>query len=148
MGVTITSVIENNPGVHFVFHVFAFTVSADNRNRLRQIETKYGVEIRIHVIDPAVFNKYARFPSFAHYSAAIFTRLLIPEALQGITDKVLYLDADILCLGSIAELVSMDMSDSIVALIQDNGEETVRNQCERLRLREKRYFNSGVLYIN
>jgi UDP-glucose:(glucosyl)LPS alpha-1,3-glucosyltransferase len=148
MGVTMTSVIENNPGVNFVFHVFAFTISDDNRNRLRQLEAKYGVTVNIHIIDPSVFDECAKFPSFAHYSAAIFTRLLIPGTLKGVTDKVLYLDSDILCLGSIAELISMDLRDDIVALIHDNGEETVRNQCERLKLREKKYFNSGVLYIN
>jgi lipopolysaccharide biosynthesis glycosyltransferase len=148
MGVTMTSVIENNPGVNFVFHVFAFTVSDANRDRLRRVEAKYGVTVTIHIIDPAVFGEYAKFPSFAQYSAAIFTRLLIPGALQNVTDKVLYLDSDILCLGSIAELISMDLSDSIVALIHDNGEETVRNQRARLNLREKQYFNSGVLYIN
>jgi UDP-glucose:(glucosyl)LPS alpha-1,3-glucosyltransferase len=148
MGVTMTSVIANNPGVDFVFHVFAFTVSEANRERLRQMEARYGVTVNIHIIDPSVFGEYAKFPSFAQYSAAIFTRLLIPAALQGVTDKVLYLDSDILCVGSIGQLISMDLSDSIVALIHDSGEETVRNQCERLKLREKRYFNSGVLYIN
>lgn len=148
MGVAMASVIENNPGVPFVFHVFAFTVSEDNRNRLRQLESRHGITVHIHIIDPEVFGEYAKFPSFAQYSAAIFTRLMIPAALQGVTDKVLYIDADILCLGSIAELISMDLSDSTVAVIHDSGEETVRNQIARLNLRGKRYFNSGVLYIN
>lgn len=148
MGVTMASVIENNPGMNFVFHVFAFKVSDDDRRRLHEIEVQRGVTVNIHIIDPAVFGDYAKFPSFAQYSAAIFTRLLIPGLLAGVTDKVLYLDADILCLGSIAELASMDLSGSIAAVVSDNGEETVRKQCAKLNLRERRYFNSGVLYIN
>ena len=148
MGVTILSIIENNPAVDFVFHVFAFAVSDDIRRKLRQIEVGRNVSIDVHIIDPAVFDDYAKFPGFAQYSAAIFLRLLIPGALRGVTDRVLYLDADILCLGSVAELMAMDLSDNIVALIDDNGEETVRNQCANLNLSGKRYFNSGVLYIN
>lgn len=148
MGVAIASIIANNPGFDFVFHVFAFTVSEDNRKRLRQVAARHGVTVEIHIVDRAVFGEYAKFPDFAQYSAAIFTRLLIPGALRGITDKVLYLDSDILCLGSIMELISMDLDDDVVALIHDNGPETVKTQCERLRLREMRYFNSGVLYIN
>ena len=148
MGVTILSIIENNPAVDFVFHVFAFAVSDDVRKKLHQIEASRGVSIEIHIIDPAVFDEYAKFPSFAQYSVAIFLRLLIPGALHDVTDRVLYLDADILCLGSIAQLMAMDLRDNIVALVDDNGEETVRNQCANLNLREKRYFNSGVLYIN
>lgn len=148
MGVTMISIIENNPQVRFAFHVFAFGVSDDNQKKLRQIEAKYGVTINIHIIDPAVFGEYAKFPSFAQYSAAIFTRLLIPGALQGITNRVLYLDSDILCVNNITELMVMDISDSIVAVIHDNGEETVRKQRAKLKLRDKRYFNSGVLLIN
>jgi UDP-glucose:(glucosyl)LPS alpha-1,3-glucosyltransferase len=148
MGVAITSILEHNPGVHFVFHVFAFVVSDENRHRLRQIESQYGVAIVIHIIDPAIFAEYAKFPSFSQYSAAIFTRLLIPGALKDTAIKFLYLDADVLCLGSIADLLSIDLTDDIVAVVHDNGEETVTNQCARLRLQEKRYFNSGVLYIN
>jgi lipopolysaccharide biosynthesis glycosyltransferase len=148
MGVAMISIIENNPEIDLVFHVFAFKVSDNDRRRLREIEVQRSVAVNIHVIDPAVFGDYAKFPSFAQYSAAIFTRLLIPGLLQGVTDKVLYLDADILCLGSIAELTSMDLNANVVAVVSDNGEETVRNQCAKLNLREKRYFNSGVLYIN
>lgn len=148
MGVAITSILENNPGIHFVFHVFAFVVSDDNRNRLRQIESRYGVAVIIHIVDPAVFAEYAKFPSFSQYSAAIFTRLLIPGALKDTAAKFLYLDADVLCLGSIADLLSTDLTNDIVAVVHDNGEETVKNQCARLHLQEQRYFNSGVLYIN
>jgi lipopolysaccharide biosynthesis glycosyltransferase len=148
MGVTIASIIANNPGTHFVFHVFAFAVSDDNRDRLRQIQARHCVTVEIHIVDRTVFGEYAKFPDFAQYSAAIFTRLLIPGALRGVADKVLYLDSDILCLGNMEELFSMDIEDSVVALVHDNGAETVRTQCGKLHLRHQRYFNSGVLYIH
>lgn len=148
MGVAMTSIIENNRDVNLVFHLFTSMVSEDNREKLRRIEDDHGVAIAIHIIDPSVFGEYVKFPSFAQYSAAIFTRLLIPNTLQGVTDRVLYLDSDILCVGGITELMSMDISDSIVAVVHDNGEETVRRQCANLNLRDGRYFNSGVLLIN
>jgi UDP-glucose:(glucosyl)LPS alpha-1,3-glucosyltransferase len=148
MGVTITSLLENNPDIDFVLHIFAFSITDFNRDRLHQLETQFGVRINAHIIDPSVFGEYAKFPSFAQYSAAIFTRLLIPAALQEITDRVLYLDSDILCVGSIRELGAMDISNDIVAVVHDGGPETVKRQCQQLNLREGKYFNSGVLYIN
>lgn len=148
MGVTIISIIENNPNANLIFHVFASAVSGDDQKKLHQIEASHRTTIFIHIIDTAAFGEYAKFASFAQYSAAIFTRLLIPGALQGVTDRVLYLDSDILCVRGIDELMSMDIGDSIVAVIHDNGEATVRRQCADLNLRHQRYFNSGVLYIN
>jgi UDP-glucose:(glucosyl)LPS alpha-1,3-glucosyltransferase len=148
MGVTIASILINNPKTRFVFHVFTFSILDDNLNRLKDIETQHGVRICVHIIDMKRFGDYAKFPSFAQYSAAIFTRLLIPQILSGITKRVLYLDSDILCLGSINDLILMDISDSIVAVVGDCGEETVRNQCSKLKLKANRYFNSGFLYIN
>lgn len=148
MAVTITSVVENNPDMTFVFHVFTFSATDDHRSKLQQLEEKYGTSIRIHLIDPSVFKDFASFASFSQYSAAIFTRLLIPQTLQGTTREVLYLDADILCAGNIAELKAIDISEHIVAAVSDHAETTVKRQCAALNLRHKRYFNSGVLYIN
>lgn len=148
MAATITSVIENNADIPFVFHVFAFSVTDDHRSKLKQLEAKYGTTINIHVIDSSVFQNFSAFPSFSQYSNAIFTRLLIPETLKGVAKEVLYLDSDILCTGSIAELRSMDLSESIVAVVSDHAETTVKRQCASLKLRHHRYFNSGVLFIN
>ena len=82
MGATITSLIENNREVHFVFHVFAFAVSDDHRRRLLQLENRFDVSTQVHIIDSAVFRKFARFTQSSYYSPSIFSRLLIPSVLQ------------------------------------------------------------------
>lgn len=148
MGVTMVSLIINNPGIRFNFHVFAPFISTPDHEKLRKIEAEHNSTITIRQIDPAIFREYSKFPKFAQYSAAIFTRLLIPQALKEVTKKILYLDADILCMGDISEIVSMDMSSDIAAVVHDNGEETVKNRCQVLELTSKQYFNSGVIYIN
>lgn len=148
MGVAIASIVEKNPEARFVFHVFAFQVSDADQRRLDQLKKAGSVEIVMHIIDPSVFDEFSAFPSFSHFSSAIFTRLLIPAALQRITKKVLYVDADVLCVDSIAELISLDVSNMIVAVVEDSGAETVKMQCEKLDLTHCRYFNSGILYIN
>ncbi|PUA20274.1 glycosyltransferase family 8 protein [Glaciimonas sp. PCH181] len=147
MGATITSIIDNNPGIAFTFHVFAFSISDDNRQRFSQISSKYNVATHIHIIDPAIFQPFAHISQFSYYSPTIFTRLLIPSTLRGITDKVLYLDADILCVGSLAELLPMDFGDSAAIVVPD-ADETTRRRCAALKLSSQRYFNSGVMYMN
>ncbi|KAF3999962.1 glycosyltransferase family 8 protein [Glaciimonas immobilis] len=147
MGATITSIIDHNPGVAFTFHVFAFAISDDNRRRFDQLSIQYGVTTQLHIIDPAIFKPFAHISQFSYYSPTIFTRLLIPSTLQGITDKVLYLDADILCMGSIAELMQLDFGGSAAIVVPD-ADETTRRRCAALQLSSQRYFNSGVMYMN
>ncbi|MGE5622602.1 MAG: glycosyltransferase family 8 protein, partial [Bacillota bacterium] len=100
MGVTITSVVKNNPGTQFVFHVFAFSISEDSRRRLAALEKVCGVTICLHLLSTDLLKEFSEFPCFSQHSLGTFIRLLIPNKLQGVTKKVLYLDADILCFGN------------------------------------------------
>jgi len=147
MGVAIVSVLENNRDQDLVFHVLTPSISDENAARLRQIEARYQTVINVRIIDPSIFDEFANFPSFSQYSAAIFTRLLIAGALHGVADKVLYLDADIICQGSIADLLAIDISDCVVAAVGDVGS-IAANQVATLQLSSRQYFNSGMLYIN
>ncbi|MBC7488758.1 MAG: UDP-glucose--(glucosyl) LPS alpha 1,3-glucosyltransferase WaaO [Glaciimonas sp.] len=147
MGATITSIIDNNPGITFTFHVFTFSISEDNRQRFSRIASNHIVGTHIHIIDPAIFQPFSHISQFSYYSPTIFTRLLIPSTLRGITDKVLYLDADILCVGSLAELIQINFGNSATIVVPD-ADETTRRRCAALKLSSQRYFKSGVMYIN
>jgi UDP-glucose:(glucosyl)LPS alpha-1,3-glucosyltransferase len=147
MGATISSIAANNPEIHFVIHVFAFDVSDDQRRRLAKLESAFNLSTCLHIIDPSVFNQFAHFTQSSYYSASIFTRLLIPTVLHGTAKKVLYLDADILCVGSIDELVRMDISDTIAAVVPD-AEATTERRTVALGLKNRKYFNSGVMLMN
>jgi heptosyltransferase-3 len=147
MGATISSLIEHNRHVRFVFHVFVFSIADDHRRRLREMEIRFGTSAQIHIIDPAVFQQFSHFIRSSYYSASIFARLLIPPILQGVARKVLYLDADILCVGDIAELVQMDVSGTIAAVVSDAVATSARRRVE-LGLCRPRYFNSGVMLMN
>lgn len=147
MGATMTSIIDNNPGLPLVFHVFAFDASPEERERLRRLEERYGVTTRLHLVDMETFRDFRHFIGSSHYSLSIFSRLIIPTVLRGITDRVLYLDADILCVGSIDELVRMDLHGEIAAVVPDAGE-TTRRRVAALGLPHHEYFNGGVLYMN
>lgn len=151
MGATIASVIANNPDRHFTFHVFAFSLSDDQRHRLEKFAQHKNVSIRPHVVDRAIFREFSEMIQFSYYSLSTFTRLIIPSVLKGITDQVLYLDADMLCVGKIDELAAMDISDTIALVIPDVGWKVgdgVDGRYTVLNLKNKQYFNAGVIYIN
>lgn len=147
MGATIASIVANNPARKFAFHVLATKVSDDNRRRLAQLADGRNVTTHLHLLEAASFSRFDQYIESSYYSSAIFARLVIPDVLKSYTDRVLYLDADILCVGSIDELAELDLSDDIAAVVPD-AEATTRRRVEALKLKHPRYFNSGMLYIN
>ncbi len=147
MGATMLSIIENNPNQHLTFHVFVFSVLDAHRVRLEEINSRPNIAVQLHIIDPALFEKFTHFIEFSYYSLSIFSRLIIPSILKDITDRVLYLDADILCVGSIDELVEMDISGDIAIVVPD-AERTRVRRCKALALENSSYFNGGVIFIN
>jgi UDP-glucose:(glucosyl)LPS alpha-1,3-glucosyltransferase len=147
MAATIASLVEHNPDSAFVFHALVFSMSEDNRGRV-ELFPEYGVpDLKIHLIDPTRFAHLASYLGSSHYSISIFSRLVIPEVLSTYAETVLYLDADILCVGSIRELINLELSGKIAAVIPD-APVTVARRVKALSLPKPEYFNAGVMLIN
>ncbi len=147
MGATILSIIDNNPGIHLTIHVLTFSVTDDHRARLLQLEREHPVKTHIHIVSPDRFSRFSRFIASTYYSPAIFTRLAIPEILKDYSDRVMYLDADILCVGKIDELMALPI-EATVAYVVPDADITMLRRATALKLKEIKYFNSGMLYIN
>lgn len=147
MGATIASIIANNPGQHFTFHVLTFDMADVHQVRLKRLEQMYSVSTQLHLLDLASFTQFSHFLGHSHYSLSIFTRLVIPTVLQAQTDRVLYLDADILCVGRLDEIIDMDIGSDI-ALVVPDAPITTRRRVAALELPHAEYFNAGVLLMN
>lgn len=149
MGVTITSIIENNMDVDLTFHVFISAISENSKNRIKQLEKKYSRKIQIHVVDKAFFDSSLDFSTPpSHVSPATYMRFLMPSTLKEHADRVLYLDADILCIGSIAGLINFDLGDSVIAGIHDVDKDMATRQCSKFGIAHGKYFNAGVMLID
>ncbi|WP_405092899.1 glycosyltransferase family 8 protein [Micromonospora sp. NBC_01392] len=61
----------------------------------------------------------SREPHLSYLSAAMYLRLLIPHALPPGVDRLLYLDSDVLCTGSLAPLRDVDLGDKPVGAVRD-----------------------------
>jgi UDP-glucose:(glucosyl)LPS alpha-1,3-glucosyltransferase len=147
MGATIASIVANNPGASFVFHVFVFSISDENRRRVADLERRFSVGTMIHVIDPEQFREFHHFIRSSYYSAATFTRLVVPSVLAGIADRVVYLDADILCVGDVNELRELDLQGNIVAAVPD-APVTMARRTRALNMDSELYFNAGMMLID
>jgi lipopolysaccharide biosynthesis glycosyltransferase len=147
MGATIASIVAHNPDVAFTFHVFTFAISDDQRARLARIDAMFNVKTSLHLVQEETFKDFAGTIGSSHYSLAIYNRLVIPNVLRDVTDRVLSLDADVLCVGSIDELVRMDISSEIAVVVPD-APRTTERRCAALKLKHHHYFNGGFMFIN
>lgn len=86
-----------------------------------------------------------------YYSTAIYYRLFIADLFPEL-NKALYLDADIIVLGDIAELYNNELNDNYLGAIYEdvvNSFDEFRNYSRyALNVEPLNYFNSGILVMN
>ena len=110
-----------------------------------------GLAEGIHPVVMAGPNPYAGGPHASRHGAETYRRLLVPDALAGRYDRVLYLDSDVLCVGDgIDRLLGIDMGGHWVGAVRDNLQwRTPARQVPEFRgAGGFRYFNAGVLLID
>lgn len=143
-GVLLTSLLACNSGLPFVFHLFCLSLRPADRQRFEKLAETENAAVRLHEVDPASLPSL---PAGGHYSPAMYLRLLMPSVLAPATDRFLYLDSDILCLGRLDALAALDLGGRAVAAVPDIPA-TAAERARSLPLPHGRYFNSGVLWID
>lgn len=95
-------------------------------------------------------NAFKGAPVSNRYPRAIYYRLLAHEYLPTDIDKILYLDADILCINDLSTLYAEDISDYLYAAAMHTDMLKLTGPINKIRLDSTvdYYFNSGVLLMN
>lgn len=139
MGVVILSAAKSNPGLPVTYHVFVNQLTEKEKARLAEAADMTGSEIRVHLIEDRCFETML----LSDGVAAFFYRFLVPPAMDGITDRVLYLDGDMMVHGSLRYLAELDFQGMAAAVVTDRKEKLQMD-----RVRTAHYFNAGMMLIN
>ncbi|MEJ7804281.1 MAG: glycosyltransferase family 8 protein [Candidatus Limnocylindria bacterium] len=108
------------------------------------IEREGGTVAFLHIGDDAV----AGLPTKDFTRTATWYRIFLPELLADV-DRVLYLDADLLVLDSLAPLWSVDLRNRWVGAVTNVLQDEHSHRPASLGLAGPRvYFNAGVLLMN
>ena len=121
--VVIASLLENNPGVPFVFHVLYRSIRPETMARIRRLEGMYlNHRIVFHEIDARAFDRFPIPPTLTHITQEMYYRYLLPELLTD-ESRTIYSDVDVLCVGGdIRDLWTMDLNGHPIAAIRkDQG---------------------------
>ena len=142
MGVLMYSILLHNPGKKLVFHVFTDNIVEADQNRLCELcESFPQTVIKTYYLAK---DRLASLPTGFTWTTAIYYRFIIAEELYQQTDRVLYLDSDILCLHDF-DLFMAD--DYTIGAVQD-GEVPAERLRQLFTDEMASYFSSGVLYID
>ncbi|MTD38203.1 glycosyltransferase [Erwinia sp. CPCC 100877] len=144
--ISMQSVCLYNKNISLCFHLFTDYVDDDYKKRVKEFCHNNGVSVHIYMVSPDVVKL---FPCVKQWSYATFFRFVAFDYLSKVCDRVLYIDADVICKGDLSELLDIQFdSDRFVAVVKDNtymqGKPAARLKVEGL---PGNYFNAGMIYL-
>lgn len=140
-GVTIRSIVLNNPDSNFTFHIVCSDILSD-KNRRRLLHTiRKGDNIQIN--DGVTFERM-EFKVDGHATIDNYSRIFLAEILPESIKNVLYLDCDLVVLKDLEDIWTTDLSKAAAAVVCDPSQEW----SDRLGIESDKYFNSGVMLLN
>lgn len=146
--VLLCSLFLNHPDEIFEIYLISADVTPEDLCPAQRLCARFGARLqRIHV-DGECFGDA---PTLRYYSKAMYYRLLAAQLLPQDMDRILYLDPDILVIGSLRALYSMPMGDHLYAAAMHEGLINLSGPVNQIRLQNydsKAYYNSGVLLMN
>ena len=145
LGVAVTSVLENNKEVHFVFHIFIDKVQDADVERIKQVVEKYKSDVHIYIMKMEPFSHFhIRHKRFNHVA---YFRVYMPKILNTFTKRYLYMDTDMICVSSLQPFFNIDMQNKSVAVVSDFPD-AVAARGAFLKLKSDKYFNSGMMWVD
>lgn len=146
-GISMTSVLLNNPDIDINFYIVTDYVDDDYIECIENLAKTHSTTVTVLLFNNEEFSKL---PSTKAWSCAMYYRYFAFEYLSRLgLDSVLYLDADVICKGSIDKLTQIKFNGEYAAVVNDIDE--VREKSgDRLGIPElsNSYFNSGVVFAN
>lgn len=145
VGVSMTSVLIHNK-IKVAFHIICDHYTQSFVDKVAVLAAEYDVKISLYLID---VSKLEALPQTTIWSRAMYFRLFAFNCFSQKFEKLLYLDADVICKGPLDGLLELDLKNNIAAVVKD-VESIQKKVNERLKPfdLQGRYFNSGVVLVN
>lgn len=139
---TINSIVKSNfPEERITVHIIGSGLEEADFESLKKMENAFfSIKVYLPFMEVESFRG-----EHSHVSKAALYKFYLPVILRDL-DKVLYLDSDIIVMGSLGQLYNMDLKDKYAAVVKDMIAETQMDLKNILDIDV--YFNSGVMLLN
>lgn len=141
--VTIISILESNPNLPIWIHILTDGISSKSEKMLNSVWEKSNPlnKISIHLVDDSDLKSLKT----GYWSKYAWYRIFIPQILNNI-NKVLYLDADTLILGSLSGFEEYDLTEKSIGAVP---EDIFAGHLPTLNIDPNRlYYCDGVMLMN
>ncbi|MEG1422504.1 MAG: glycosyltransferase [Citrobacter sp.] len=144
--VSMSSVLLHNQDINIHFHLFTDYIDSDYQQRLEKLAKQFATNITVYVMNAEGLKVL---PCGNAWSYATYFRFIAFEYLSEKIDNLLYIDADVVCKGSLIELTKIQFDHHVAAVIQD-VDDSRSYAVTRLNVPEfnEQYFNAGVIFAN
>jgi len=145
-GVALTSYLENNKNIdQIVVHFLADNVSKINKDRIINTVKKYNRIVHVYEVGGYASEIAGAGFSEYHGSYTTFCKLYLIDKIQFVSDRVLYVDSDTLCNGSLKKILDIKLDDHICAMTTEiNTLFQIKNHIPVYH----RWYNAGVILFN
>lgn len=140
------SLFENNKDMSLHVHVLTNALSINNEGEIKQLCSRYNACLTIHEVDESRLEG-VKFRKHRPLTKAAYYRILLPEIIDQSIDKILYLDCDMIVVGSVSELFEIELDKYALAATKD----IIHSDLHRRQLHftlEDTPFSSGIMLIN
>ncbi len=141
------SLIKNNTFLDITFHILCIGVDDTEKQEIKSFIKENGANCLFYDIDTKwVANNLPE--TTGHISVATFMRCFSPKIIPHEIDKAIYIDCDLVVLGSLKKMWDTDISDVAVAAVEDMWALKCSANGRLGYKAQDSYFNAGVLLIN
>lgn len=147
-GISIASLLKANSDISFSFHVFTDYFDDEQSRLFKALAEQYKTSIKIYLVD---CEQLRSLPSTKNWSYATYFRFIIADYFSNQLERVIYMDADIMCQGSLKPLLDIQFEqDEIAAVVPERDKVWWQKRADALGIPSiaSGYFNAGFLVLN
>jgi lipopolysaccharide biosynthesis glycosyltransferase len=156
LAASIKSLEINSPGSQKDIYIIDDGISATSRKKLISSVNTDEITLKFLLVKDVVGKIKIPYFNNAALPVTTFFRLFVHTFIPEGTERVLYLDSDMIVLGNVKELWEVDLGNNIIGAVQDPGIKTlgcewgggVRNWKDLGYQSEDKYLNAGLLLID
>lgn len=140
MSVAITSLFENNKDLEICIYIFHSELGNKDKENILSLQKKYNQEIKLIYIEDFYFKE----APVLRWSREAYFRLLINEKIDVDMDRLIYFDCDTIINKNIKDIIDFDLHDNLLGMLEEKN----APQIELFNLKDKKYFQSGVILFD
>ncbi len=146
--VTLVSILHNNANSHIVAHILSRGLTTTDCEIIQQLVSKYNGEVCFYSPNEKLLEGFRIHASSGHISLVTYYRCMLADYLPSSLERIIYMDSDLLVIGSLADFWNTPLLDKPVAAILDAAADDHARYKTLCHSENEGYFNAGVLLIN